>query len=589
MHLRSWIVLAVCLGRCILTAWQPAVAEQTDGPRPNVILVVTDDQGYGDMSCHGNPWIKTPHLNQLASESVRLDNFHVDPVCTPTRAALMTGRYCTRVGAWAVTEGRQLLDPDETTMAEVFQHSGYRTGMFGKWHLGDPPPFAPRTRGFQTVTRHMAGGVDEIGNPTGNDYFDDTYFRDGVAEKFDGYCTDIWFDETIRFVTQESDQPFFVYLPTNAMHSPYRVADEYSDPFTKLGFKEQRAKFYGMIANFDENLGRLLSAMDDNELRENTLLIFMSDNGTAQGASENDREDGFNAGMRGKKGSVYDGGHRVACFARWPNRFEPNRRLDDLTVHRDWLPTLMELCKLDSPRPIEFDGRSMASLLLGQNNEWPDRELVIERQRDDVISATEATGRRQPAFVVMNQRWRLVRDELYDIQKDPGQFDDIADQHPKVVERLRAAYNRTFADIQSTRKDYVRFPVGRNTETKTITVRDWHPTVGNVIWKPSQLSEDDLFINGFWEIDVERAGRYRIELQRYPDDALESMGVDRARLKLGTLEHTQSLTTQTSVASYELDLPAGPQRLQTWLRDAKTQRERGAYHVKITRLQESTP
>ena len=169
-----------------------------------MILILTDDQGYADMSCHGNPWVNTPNLDLLASQSVRLRDFHVDPVCTPTRAALMTGRYCTRVGAWHVTEGRQLLEPNETTMAEFFSQSGYRTAMFGKWHLGDVYPYAPRYRGFQHVVRHMAGGVDEIGNPTGNDFIDDTYFRNGVAERFEGYCTDVWFDEAIRFIRSES-------------------------------------------------------------------------------------------------------------------------------------------------------------------------------------------------------------------------------------------------------------------------------------------------------------------------------------------------------------------------------------------------
>ncbi len=197
-----------------------ASADGVELNRPNVILIVTDDQGYGDMACHGNPWLKTPNLDRLYAESIRLEDYHVDPVCTPTRAALMSGRYSTRVGAWAVTEGRQLLGPNEVTMADVFADSGYRTGMFGKWHLGDAWPYAPRFRGFHYVVRHLAGGIDEIGNPTGNDFFDDTYYRSGIAEKIDGYCTDVFFGECQRFVSEESEQPFFAYLPLNAMQLP---------------------------------------------------------------------------------------------------------------------------------------------------------------------------------------------------------------------------------------------------------------------------------------------------------------------------------------------------------------------------------
>ncbi|KLU06740.1 sulfatase [Rhodopirellula islandica] len=579
MHHRIWILLAACLTTC-----SPAWAQTSSESRPNVILVVTDDQGYGDMSCHGNPWLNTLNLDRLATQSVRLENFHVDPVCTPTRAALMTGRYCTRVGAWAVTEGRQLLDPDETTMAEIFRDSGYRTGMFGKWHLGDPPPFAPRERGFETVVRHMAGGADEIGNPTGNDYFDDTYYRNGTPESFDGYCTDIWFEEAIDFIQQDSEQPFFVYIPTNAMHSPYLVADRYSDPFEQQGIEPKRAAFYGMIQNFDENLGRLLKKLDQANLRENTLLIFMSDNGTAQGASEQDRKDGFNAGMRGKKGSVYEGGHRVPCFASWPAKWDGNRPVHQLTCHRDWLPTLIDLCDLKRPAEVSFDGRSMAGLLHSSSQQWPERTLIIERQSDNVVSATKTQGRAQPPFAVLTDRWRLIRDELYDIRNDPGQFKNIAAEHPEVVRELRAAYDTYFEDVHGSRKDVIRFIVGKDTTPTLITVRDWHPTEGGVIWKPSQLPDSDLLINGFWEIEVAEAGRYAIKLQRFPEDALAAIEADQARLRVDSIEQTQTLKPEESSVTFEIDLPAGPHRLQTWLRDAASQKIRGAYFVEFTKV-----
>ena len=356
--------------------------------RPNVILIVTDDQGYGDMSCHGNPWLNTLNLDKLHDEGVSLDDYHTDPYCTPTRAALMSGRYSTRVGTWSVTEGRQLLERDETTMAEVFNSSGYRTAMFGKWHLGDTFPYAPRFRGFDDVVCHKAGGVGEIGNPVGNDYFDDTYYRNGKPEAFEGYCTDIFFRETMHFikegVDEKSKQPFFVYLPLNAMHGPFTVANKYSAPFTEKGIPESRSIFYGMIQNFDENLGKLLTSLKQWNIDDDTLVIFMGDNGTAAGSNGKLDSDGFNAAMKGKKGAVYEGGHRVACFARWPQKLKAGGSIDKLTMHTDWLPTLTELCDLKKNRNLNWDGRSIASLLEGKSNDWKARSIFISKQADQL-------------------------------------------------------------------------------------------------------------------------------------------------------------------------------------------------------------
>ncbi len=391
--------------------------------RPNVILIVTDDQGYGDMSCHGNPWLQTPNLDRLYAESVRLEDYHVDPVCTPTRASLMTGRYSSRVGAWTVTQGRQLLKPDEVTMADVFSDSGYRTGMFGKWHLGDTWPYAPRFRGFQDVVRHLAGGIDEIGNPIGNDYFDDTYYRNGLPEKIDGYCTDVFFAECQRFITQKSDKPFFAYLPLNAMHRPHTVAEKYSAPFRADGHGEQRSKFFGQIINFDENLGRLLDCLETHELAENTIVIFMGDNGTAAGAGTGDPNDGFNAGMRGKKGSVYEGGHRVACFVRWPARLKAGHEINQLTSCRDWLPTLIEWCDLDAPEGCPLRWAKPAAADDWRRPELARPNAVRRATRRSAHAGQSLTGprARYPHYAVLTEKWRLVDGELFNIVDDPGQ------------------------------------------------------------------------------------------------------------------------------------------------------------------------
>ena len=584
--------IARCWMLMILAAPVSARSE-TDEPqreasvKPNVILIVTDDQGYGDMSCHGNPWLKTPNLDRLCAEGVSLENYHVDPVCTPTRAALMTGRYSTRVGAWDVIQGRQLLASDERTMADAFADSGYRTGMFGKWHLGDTWPYAPRFRGFQDVVRHLAGGIDEIGNPMGNDYFDDTYYRNGVAEKIDGYCTDVFFAECQRFVTEISDQPFFAYLPLNAMHSPHTVAEKYSAPFRAEGHSEDRSKFFGQIVNFDENLGRLLDALRENELDENTIVIFMGDNGTAQGSDGRIPDDGFNAGMRGKKASVYEGGHRVACFMRWPRQVDAGQRIRQLTSCRDWFPTLAEACGLKSNEARPFDGKSLKPLLDGAVDEWPSRTLFVQRQPDQPKLLLDGNGDnpwRTPHYCVLTERWRLVDGELYNIGEDPSQTNDLAQQHPEVVQKLKSSYRRHFADVFRDDAPYVRFQLGDQRENPTLlTVRDWHPTKGNVIWKQEQLSDDKLAINGFWAVNVTQPGRYTIRLTRFPDDAPASMGATHAVLRLGDQKLEKQLREDDRSVTFEMQLPAGPAILQSWLSDTDGV-VRGAYFVSAEKL-----
>ncbi|MBB3205700.1 putative sulfatase [Rhodopirellula rubra] len=557
-----------------------------DQSQPNVIVIVTDDQGYGDMSCHGNPWLKTPNLDRLHAESVRLQNYHVDPVCTPTRAALMTGRYSSRVGAWAVTEGRQLLRSNEVTMAEVFAASNYRTAMFGKWHLGDTWPYAPRFRGFQEVVRHFAGGIDEIGNPIGNDYFDDTYYRNGTPETIAGYCTNVFFEQCQRFVSEKSEKRFFVYLPLNAMHSPHTVAEEYSAPFTAQGHPPERAKFYGQIINFDENLGRLFQTLETQGIADNTIVIFMGDNGTAAGVDAQDAKNGFNAGMRAKKGSVHEGGHRVACFVRWPQRLQAGRDVNELTSCRDWLPTLVEMCGLSLPRDIRFDGDSIAALLEGQQTSWPDRTMFVERQSDQPKMATQSSsrGRRVP-YAVMTQRWRLVNGELYDIMKDPGQTQNIASDHPERVTALKKQYEQYFEDVFANDGAFTRFQIGVPSRGPSrLTVRDWHPTEGNVIWKQEQLSDDNLWINGFWALNVVRGGRYTIRLSRFPDDSKAPMRANNVRMTVGDQERSKAVQPEDTSATFEVQLGKGHTLLQTWLTDADTGGDRGAYFVELQYL-----
>jgi len=400
-----------------------AEAVKKSKQRPNVILILTDDQGYGDLGCHGNPYVETPNLDKLHGESVRFTNFHVDPLCAPTRAALMTGRYSHRVGVWATILGRNLLRRDETTMAGVFADNGYRTGIFGKWHLGDNYPFLPQYRGFQETIIHGGGAISHGSDYWQNDYFDDTYYCNGVPRKFEGYCTDVFFDETIRFMEKNVGdlQPFFIYLPTNAPHIPYYVPDKYREMYEKKGLSEDFVRFYGMITNIDENVGKLLTRIGELGIENNTIVIFMTDNGNGLIVKDEKGKyywpDQYNAGMRGSKCSepIYEGGHRVPCFIRWPEKLKGGRDIQTLTAHIDILPTLIGMCGLKEKKKIKFDGMNLFPLLKETDHEnWPDREIFIQYHQDDL-------PRKWDFAAVMTQRWRLINgQELYDMEIDPA-------------------------------------------------------------------------------------------------------------------------------------------------------------------------
>ena len=288
--------------------------------KPNVIFVLTDDQGYGDLSCHGNPILKTPNLDRMHDQSVRFTDFHVRPLCTPTRGALLTGRDPGRNGAYRTSAGRTMLHRDEKTSANLFADNGYVTGMFGKWHLGDHVPHRPQDHGFQYVVWHRCGGIGQVSDYWGNDYFDDTCERNGKLETFKGYCTDVWFEEAIRFIEEKKEKPFFLYLPLNAPHSPYRVDPTWSAPYEEKASWNPGAKFYGMIANLDYNFGVLRERLEDLKLADNTVLIFMTDNGTAAGGKfdgfDSEALEGFNAGMRGKKASTVRAKVQIAGIER---------------------------------------------------------------------------------------------------------------------------------------------------------------------------------------------------------------------------------------------------------------------------------
>jgi len=551
--------------------------------RPNVILVMTDDQGYGDLGAHGNEVIRTPHIDQLASESVRLTDFHVDPTCSPTRAALLTGRYSTRTGVWHTVMGRSLLRGDEVTLAEILAQDGYRTAMIGKWHLGDNVPSRPQDNGFHEAFYHRGGVVGQVGDWFGNNMVDDTYFRSGKPEKTTGYATDVWFDEAIQFVERNREEPFFLYLATNAAHWPYLVDEEYWRPYAERGLPKTMARFYGMIENVDDNMGRLLARLDALGLSENTIFVFMTDNGSAEGF-ENWRGEpgsftGFNAGMRAGKGSEYDGGHRVPFFVRWPEGgIHGGRDVDDLTAHIDVLPTIAELTGASIPETLALDGRSLAPILKEDAAELGDRTLFVHSQRID-------TPVRWRHSAVMTEQWRLINgEELYDIGADPDQSVDVADEQPAVVERLRSSYDGWWASLSPVFGEVVRIGIGSEAENPVeLTSHDWRvDDEADVAWAARHVYAG-LQGNGYWALDVLRGGHFRVELRRWPRHMGLWMEVVKAKLRIGDLETEATLSHYDTVAVFDVELPPGPTELQTWL-IAQDGTEKGAYFVDIERV-----
>lgn len=572
------------------------VAPPASATRPNVILVMTDDQGYGDLGCHGNPILKTPHLDKLHGESIRFTDFHVSPFCTPTRAALMTGNHPGYTGAYRTSSGRTMMHPDEKTVAHLFAEAGYATGMVGKWHLGDNAPHRPQDRGFQDVVWHRCGGIGQASDYWGNDYFDDTYERastdnmQGTFEKFEGYCTDVWFREGLRFVEDNRDKPFFLYIAPNAPHGPYYVAPEWAKPYR--GNEEvANANFYGMVANIDHNMGILRRRLDEFGLTDNTILIFMTDNGTAAGAKfqglDSEAVTGFNAGMRGKKSSIYDGGHRAPFFVHWPKGgLTGGRDIDTLSAHIDVLPTLAELCGIPVPKAFDPDGISLKPLLDGSKEPWPRKHHVVQFHGGAGGSALPAEP--YAHSVVLTERWRLVnmaKQELYDIEADPAQRTDVLEKYPEVVKRLREAY-RPFWKRVSPRMTPVGIDLGNPDQDPTeLCSQDWHMEKGNPPWHFGSIRKLPRVI-GPWMVDVRQAGRYAFTLRQWPSVAEKPLVAVRAKVAVAGQENEMVVPTGCKAVKMELNLPAGPSELWTWLYD-ESGRAGGAYFTDVERVEDN--
>jgi arylsulfatase len=443
----------VSLIAVVATVVLPCFAPDVAARRPLFILVFTDDQGYGDLSCHGNPVLRTPHLDRMHDESVRFVDFHVSPTCAPTRCSLMTGRHEFKSGVTHTIMERERMSPKATTLAQVLKSAGYTTGIFGKWHLGDEPDRWPDKRGFDEMFIHGAGGIGQTypgscGDAPGNGYFNPAILHNGRFVKTQGYCTDVFFAQALRWIDQKrrGTSPFFAYITPNAPHSPLICPDEYRKPYEGKVSRDA-ATFFGMIANIDDNVGRLLAKLRAWGLERETLVIFMTDNGGTAGVKV------FNAGMRGQKGTPHEGGVRVPAFWRWPGVLRP-ADVNRLTAHVDVFPTLAELAgaKIAPDLAARLDGRSLVPLLNDPNADWPDRVLFTHLGRWPKGKAADS---KYAQCSVRNARYRLVsaqrngqkRWELYDIQADPGEKVDLAAKKPDVVKTLEAAYDRWWEEI----------------------------------------------------------------------------------------------------------------------------------------------
>lgn len=564
--------------------------------QPNIVFIITDDQGYPDIAAHGNPIIQTPNLDQLHGEAVRLENYHVAPTCSPTRAGLITGHWTNRTGVWHTIMGRSMIRENEVTLAQHLADGGYATGMFGKWHLGDNYPFRPEDRGFQEVLRHGGGGVGQTPDYWNNAYFDGSYFHNSKPEAVEGFCTDVFFRYAQEFIqaNKDSGKPFFAYIATNAPHGPMHAPEKYSALYPDLSEKD--ANYYGMITNIDDNVGQMRAFLKAEGIEDNTIFIFCTDNGSV-GTNV------FDAGMRGSKGSEYDGGHRVPFFIYWPEGNLKQREVTELAGHVDIVPTLLDLCGVENKAGVKFDGVSIRPLLEAKADNWPDRMLVTDSQRvRDPIKWRKSS--------VMKRDWRLVNGEqLFFIPDDPGQTKNVADQHPEMVTQMRAFYEEWWADLEPSFEISANIILGNPAENPShLTCHDWI-TDAMTPWNQGQVRSgmDKEGTQGFWNVEVEQAGTYEIELRRWPREADHPIsaalepgepvpGTKAYRTTPGRAIDVVGASVQIGNAEAETEVPAGAKSVtlkvdlekgvhEFWARfTTREGGEMGAYYAYVKKL-----
>lgn len=469
-----------------------------------MLLILTDDQGWGDVSSHGNGKVDTPNLDRLAAGGARFDRFFVDPLCAPTRAALLTGRYALRAGVHGVTRGHETMRAGEVTLAEAFRDAGYATGCFGKWHNGAHYPNHPNGQGFDEFFGFCGGHW--------NNYFDTTLERNGEAVATEGFITEVLAGEAAAFMKRNAERPFLCYVPFNAPHFPPQVPDADFEKYKARGLDDETATVYGMVENVDRNVGMLLGTLDELGIAEQTIVLFLTDNGP--------NTDRYNGGMKGRKGSAHEGGVRVPLFVRWPGRIEAGRTVTPIAAHVDLMPTLCELCGVAAPEDVKFDGTSLAPLLLDQKTDWPERMLFTFKDNKPVPDGKQGA--------VRTERHRLVRErkawEIYDMTANPGQERDLAKEQPDVVEELSAAFEAKWREVTAAGFERVPVRIGDPKRPGAMLPgheADLHPAQGAGISYHGRAGWANDWIDNWtesaafasWPVDVVTPGDYEIVLR----------------------------------------------------------------------------
>lgn len=559
-----------------------AVLDAGDAKPPNVLIVLIDDAGYGDFGCHGHPFLKTPNIDRLHGESVRFTDFHVAPMCSPTRGQLLTGCHGLRTGVTSVTAGRTFIRPEFPTAPEMFAAAGWRTGLFGKWHLGDNHPHRPLDRGFDTAYWGRGWGFTSAPE-FANVLIDGTMLRGTREEPFTGYITDVCFSEAMTWMRarQQAGEPFFCFLPLHAAHTPHTVPPAYSAPYAG----KPAADFFGMLANIDENMGRLETFLGASGLRDDTVVIFLTDNGGTAGVKV------FNGGLRGHKTTYYEGGHRVPCFVRWPRGgFGQSRDVAALTQVQDLLPTLLEITGVPRLPGPEFDGTSLTPLLRG-TGDLPDRTLVV--QYGPGVGEKDTSGPREHRAAVLWRQWRLVHgSELYDVVADRAQERDVASNHPEIVSRVRGEYERWWATVNGRLRDFVPVAVGTDAEPVVeLASSDWQDVYAD---NSRHIREAVGGLRGApWNLQVARAGSYTVELHRWPFTtgvALDgnvsppgkAMPIRGATLVLGDVTTRSDLPAGSASARFTVRLEPGRTQLHGWFHAGDGSDLCGAYFARVT-------
>ncbi|MDP6544250.1 MAG: arylsulfatase [Phycisphaerae bacterium] len=484
------------LGAATMAVSYPALARgaRGDARRPNIVLIMTDDQGWGDVTAHGNDKLKTPNMDLLARQGAWFDRFYVSPVCAPTRASLMTGRYHPRTGVHGVTRGEENMCLEEVTIADVFKTAGYATGCFGKWHNGRHYPYHPNGRGFDEFYGFCAGHW--------NNYFNTGLDHNGKDVKSSGFIIDDLTDKAVAFIQANRAKPLLCYVPYNTPHTPWQVPDKYWDRVKKRGIsKDTTVCAYAMCENIDDNIGRILKTLDDLKLAGDTIVIFLSDNGPNTGR--------WNDEMKGRKGSTDEGGVRVPFFLRWPGHVKP-RKIEQIASHIDVLPTLAALAGIGKPKTCPLDGVSLVPLLEGKTKDWADR-MIFSTWRGRVS--------------VRTQQYRANSKALYDMTADPHQKKNIARAKPEIHAKLAAACVKWSADVGLKVRKVRSIPVGHR-ERPTVTMPGHEASLVSRARKRGGISYNqrsgwandwvdnwtDTGAYPYWPVDVVNGGQYEVTL-----------------------------------------------------------------------------